>query len=96
MPRNVMVTPSEPRDGDSLKKLLDEGAEALNELTEELRDIKVPVTKTDTQVLEAIKNIFGLTYLNDNGSSYITYDMYLECAQIVRNAGRAVAAEFAQ
>lgn len=81
---------------EQLEELLDETGEVLEELKVLLQDIKVPVTKDSPQVLEAVRNIFGLTYMNEAGTeAYITFDMYLECMSITRNVGRAVAAEFA-
>ena len=49
--------------------------------------------KINPEVLESIKYIFGEDYIS-NETSYITYSMFRECMTILRNVGRATAAEF--
>ena len=77
---------------ENLEDLLNKAQEYMGEMREMLKDIRVPAE--DPQVLEAVRNIFGNTYIHD-GRTYITFEMFLDCLNITRNVGRAVAAEFA-
>lgn len=78
---------------EELAELLRVGQKYLNQLDETLKDIRVPVRSINPEVLEAIKYIFGEDYISKD-TSYITYSMFRECMTILRNVGRATAAEF--
>lgn len=79
---------------ESLAQLVTVGLEYMEELREMLSDIKVPARSVNPDVLEAIRTIFGDEYVT-NEESYITFDMFVDCSKILRNIGRATAAEFA-
>lgn len=78
---------------EELAELLRVGQNYLIQLDETLKDIRVPVRSINPEVLESIKYIFGEDYIS-NETSYITYPMFRECMTILRNVGRATAAEF--
>lgn len=95
MARQVEVPELREVSEEDLEDLLNEGQKYLDELKVLLKDIKVPVDNNSPQVLEAIKSIFGNTYITQDNKSYVTFDMFLDCLHVTRNVGRAVAAEFA-
>lgn len=78
---------------EELAELLKAGQKYLGQLDETLKDIRVPVRSINPEVLESIKYIFGDGYITAE-TSYITYEMFRECMTILRNVGRATAAEF--
>lgn len=78
---------------EDLAELLKAGQKYLGQLDETLKDIRVPVRNIHPEVLEAIKYIFGEDYITGE-TSYITYEMFRECMVVLRNVGRATAAEF--
>ena len=78
---------------EDLAELLKAGQKYLGQLDETLKDIRVPVRSIHPEVLEAIKYIFGEDYITGE-TSYITYEMFRECMVVLRNVGRATAAEF--
>lgn len=80
---------------EDLSELVAEGQRYLKELDVTLGDIKVPVRKQNPEVLEAIQNLLGTQYINDIGESFVTFEMFTECMKILKNVGRATAAEFA-
>lgn len=80
---------------EDLSELVAEGQRYLKELDVTLGDIKVPVRKQNPEVLEAIQNLLGTQYINDSGESFVTFEMFTECMKILKNVGRATAAEFA-
>ena len=80
---------------EDLADLVAEGQRHLEALDVTLGVIKVPVRKQNPAVLEAIQNLLGPQYINDNGESFVTFEMFTECMKILKNVGRATAAEFA-
>ncbi len=80
---------------EDLAELVAEGQRHLEALDVTLGDIKVPVRKQNPAVLEAIQNLLGPQYINDNGESFVIFEMFTECMKILKNVGRATAAEFA-
>lgn len=80
---------------EDLAELVAEGQRHLEALDVTLGDIKVPVRKQNPAVLEAIQNLLGPQYINDNDESFVTFEMFTQCMKILKNVGRATAAEFA-
>lgn len=78
---------------EELAELLKEGQKYLGQLDETLKDIRVPVRSINPEVLESIKYVFGPEFVSEE-SSYITYEMFRDCMTVLRNVGRATAAEF--
>lgn len=79
---------------ESVSEILKEGQKYLDQMKEELSDIKVPVRIDNPVVLEAIKKLLGEEYINNKGESYITFEMFLQCMTILKNLGRLTAAEY--
>ncbi len=79
---------------EDLAEVLRKGQEYREELKSLLKDIKVPVRKMHPSVIEAIRVLFGDNYITTEGESLITFEMYLDCMDLLRNVGRATAAEF--
>lgn len=76
-----------------LKDLVAEAQRYLAQLEEKLSDIKVPVRSLNPEVLEAIRYIFGEDFVKED-TSFITFRMFLDCMDIMRNVGRETASEF--
>lgn len=80
---------------EELSEVLKVGQNYLTELDETLKDIYVPARiATNPEVVEAVKYIFGDEFINEKGEAYISYKMFRDCMVILRNVGRATAAEF--
>ena len=79
---------------EDLEEVLRVGQNYLDQLDETLKDIRVPVRSINPEVLNAIKYIFGDEYITENNESYVTYEMLRTCMTVMRNVGRATAAEF--
>lgn len=60
---------------------------AIKELNSDLSNITIRVSKGSTDVITAIKYIFGPNYINSDGSSSITYEMFATVTDKVRQAG---------
>lgn len=69
-------------------------ADAINELTRDVSSINVTVGANSTDVLTAIKFIFGPSYINANGTAVITYEMFDKVAQSLRTAGKLKVGEY--
>ena len=96
MARQVEVEELREVSEEDLEDLLNEAQSYMTQLKDTLKDIKVPVEReVSPEVIEAIRHIFGETYLTRGGNSYITFEMYLDCLNVTRNVGRATAAELA-
>lgn len=79
---------------EDLDELIKEGRHYQEELKVLLKDVKVPVTKLHPHVLNSIRQIFGDEYINEKGTSYVTFDMVVECMNITRSVGKSTADEF--
>ena len=86
---------SEETKTENLTEALKTGQKYLSQLDETLKDIRVPVRSINPEVLEAIRYVFGPELITGE-TSYITYSMFRECMVILRNVGRATAAEFVE
>lgn len=86
---------SEETKTENLTEALKTGQKYLAQLDETLKDIRVPVRSINPEVLEAIRYVFGPELITGE-TSYITYSMFRECMVILRNVGRATAAEFVE
>lgn len=80
---------------EDLAEMLKTGQKYLEQLDETLKDIRVPVRNINPEVLDSIRYIFGAEYITGD-TSYITYEMFRECMVVLRNVGRATAAEFVE
>jgi hypothetical protein len=61
-------------------------------LHDQLSDVKVKVDlSTNDSISSAINEIFGERSDDDPDKGYITFDMYMQCLNIIRLAGQAKA-----
>lgn len=59
----------------------------------EVRDVKIPLTVDSNPALyQSVKEIFGDIEPNEHGQIHITFDMYMDCVNLIRQAGKAKAA----
>lgn len=77
-----------------LDEILKKASVYMEELKEPLKDIKVPVKKSNEDILNAINNLFGDSYISSEGESMITFPMYLQCLELIRSVGGNTAASF--
>lgn len=68
--------------------------DAIDELTSQLSNVSVNIGKNSTDILTAIKHIFGSNYINSNGTSTITYEMYDKVAKSLKTAGKLKVGEY--
>ena len=54
----------------------------------------MPVNKNNPEILQAVQNLFGNSYITADGSTYITFPMYLQCLQLIRSVGKNTASQF--
>lgn len=68
--------------------------EASEELRIKLSKVRIKVDGARSpQLIEAIRALFGSTYITDKGDSYITYDMYCSVVNLLRSLGTKTAEE---
>ena len=79
---------------EDLDVLLSKAQDYLEELKEPLKDIRVPVNKNNPEILQAVQNLFGNSYITSDGNTYITFPMYLQCLQLIRSVGKNTATLF--
>lgn len=60
---------------------------AIKELNSDLSNITIRVGKGSADVITAIKYIFGPNFINSDGTSAITYEMFATVADKLRQAG---------
>lgn len=68
--------------------------DAIDDLTNQLSNVSVNIGKNSTDILTAIKHIFGPNYINTNGTSTITYEMYDKVTKSLRTAGKLKVGEY--
>ena len=68
--------------------------EASEELRVKLSKVRIKVDGSRSpQLIEAIRALFGSTYITGQGDSYITYDMYCSVVNLLRSLGNKTAEE---
>lgn len=76
------------------KALYDASINASEDLRLKLSKIRIKVSGKDSpRVISAITAIFGTDYINSQGDSYITYDMYCSVINLIRTLGTTTAEE---
>lgn len=77
-----------------IQELLHEAQGASGELREKLSKIKINIDgRKSPDIITAIRAIFGDTYINTKGNSYINYDMYCRVIDLLRKVGSSKAEE---
>lgn len=76
------------------KQLYNEALAASEDLRLKLAKIRIRVDGLKSpNIIKAIKELFGESYINDKGDSYITYDMYCSVVNMIRTLGGLVGEE---
>ena len=75
-------------------ELMASANEAIGELGKDLSNLSVNVGKSSSDVLTAIKYIFGPQYIQANGTSVITYEMFSKVADSLRTSGKLKVSEY--
>lgn len=76
------------------KAILEESKQVSKELEAKLSKIRIKLDRvTQAEVIKAIQDIFGTTYVSDYGNVYITYEMYTACIKLIRDLGSLVGQE---
>lgn len=76
------------------KALYDAGINASEDLRLKLSKIRVKVSGKDSpNVISAVTSLFGAEYINSQGDTYITYDMYCSVINLIRTLGTTTAEE---
>lgn len=79
---------------EEIKKLIQEADGVLDELNNEIKHVTVKIPAKASDVIIAIKQIFGDSYINSDGSSQITYTMYSRVIDILKQAGELKVQEY--
>lgn len=76
------------------RALYNAGINASEDLRLKLSKIRIKVSGKDSpRVISAISALFGSEYVNSQGDSYITYDMYCSVVNLIRTLGTTTAEE---
>lgn len=75
-------------------ELIASANEAIGELNKDLSNLSVNVGLASTDVLTAIKYIFGPQHIQPNGTSVITYEMFSKVADSLRTSGKLKVSEY--
>lgn len=79
---------------EELTNLLSEATSASEDLRSKLSSLKIKISGAkDPNIITAISNIFGSSYITTSGDSYITYDMYCSVINLIRKLGTTKAEE---
>lgn len=80
---------------ESLQLLLIDSRSASEELKAKLATVVVPVSvRTLPDVVKAISQLFGESFIDNQGNSQISYDMYLACVKYLRTLGTLKGEEY--
>lgn len=74
--------------------LLKQSKEAASELKDKLDKIAIKIDgQKNPAVVEAVRQVFGDSYINSKGGTTITYDMYCSVLNLIRTLGTYVGQE---
>ncbi len=76
------------------KDLMEQADKVISELEVKLSGVSVKVNKQSTKVIEAVKAVFGETYINQEGGTEITFEMYKQVLTQLRNIGKLKVEEY--
>ena len=76
------------------KDVLNRAEEAIAELNSNLSNVSVTVPKESTEIITAIKLIFGSSAINTDGSAIITYSMFNKVVANLRQMGSLKVGEY--
>jgi len=90
-----MVSVEETRlSEEEIEELLKTSDGVLDELTNEVKHVSVRIDSSSTDIITAVVNIFGKEYINSDGSTFITHEMYDNVLDILRSAGSLKVGEY--
>ena len=73
---------------DEVEDVLKEALAASEDLRQKLATVRIIVRGGNSpDIVNAIREIFGSDYINTDGDSYITYDMYCTIINLLRDLG---------
>ena len=75
-------------------KLIKDAEAVLASLSERLNMVTVSVNASSADVIVAIRKIFGVKYIKPDGSSEITFDMFKQLTDSLRQVGEAKVSEY--
>lgn len=91
---NLNLTSDNGVTNEELQSLIAEAYTIENELRSQLSKIKININKAkNPEIINAITEIFGPSYISSNGNSIITYDMYCSVINLIRDLGKNKAQE---
>ena len=88
------VTERAPIDKGEYDKLISDAEEVLVSLSNRLSTVTVIVGKSSTEVLNAIKKVFGPKYIKADGTSEITFDMFKQLTDSLKRVGENKVEEY--
>ena len=91
---NKNIKPENGATIEAIQQVLAEARLADINLRNKLSKIKIHVNgKSNPELVKAIKTVFDDTYIDANGNSIITYDMYCAVISLLRQIGLSKAEE---
>lgn len=91
---NKNIKPENGATIEEIQQVLAEARLADINLRNKLSKIKIHVNgKSNPELVKAIKTVFDDTYIDANGNSIITYDMYCAVISLLRQIGLSKAEE---
>ena len=91
---NKNIKPENGATIEEIQQVLAEARLADINLRNKLSKIKIHVNgKSNPELVKAIKTVFDDTYIDANGNSIITYDMYCAVINLLRQIGLSKAEE---
>ena len=76
------------------KNLIEQADKVISELEVKLSGVSVKVSRHSAKVIEAVKVVFGETYINQEGGTEITFEMYKQVLTQLRNIGKLKVEEY--
>lgn len=91
---NLNLPKNSDIDIEDLQSTLTEASNISEELREKLSKIKINILGNEhPDVITAVREIFGDSYVSSSGNTIITYDMYCSILNLLRTLGNKKAEE---
>ena len=75
-------------------ELLQKADETIIELETKLNGVSIKVGASSTKVIEAVKAVFGPSYIKQDGSTELTFEMYKKVSEALREIGKLKVQEY--
>ena len=79
---------------ENYEETLEKADKVLKELEDKLSNVSVNVSKSSEDVIEAVRSMFGSSYIKSNGTTTITFDMYKIITAKLREVGSTKVGEY--